>query len=545
MMVMKKFISILFSIYLIAIINVSILYSQEKTTTFKTASGGGGLSAAVNETITGDWSFTGSVSFTTVTITTLTTESTFIVDGQKQAQDLARFINDADGAVGDSSVVINKTGSIGLGLNPVIGVRITLPLENDAATPTIAFGDGNTGFYEVSDNTMAVSVAGSRRAAFTSNGFFMSTGTVGAGIAVALGARTIPNVLPSFSDNDTGIGSNYLEPDEFSLIAGGVEAMRVVETADDIAMNLYGNTDILDKGDLASESLADISDFGQATWSFTGEAAAAATNAVYTFSASGVGTITQTSGGDMAIDGVGSRWYRFDYTVSSSTVAGETVTITTAFALAAETVAVGTNGAFTIYFKSAVTPANFVLDITGASSGNFTIEDVSLKEVNGGDLTVHGDFFVGGVRSLAHLYGTMGFADSSQTIDLITGVWKKITQESDSLFSTGINRGLVFQGDSIQVPIAGDYKISWSLSGANANASDEIHIGIFINNVEEAVFGQAHQESAASTDVQAASTILNLAANAWISLRVQIVTGGDRDWIAESGDLTVEGKYAY
>ena len=155
-----------------------------------------------------------------------------------------------------------------------------------------------------------------------------------------------------------------------------------------------------------------------------------------------------------------------------------------------------------------------------------------------------GDFSRADVTSLAHIYGTMGFADSSQTIDLVTGIYENITQEGDSLFSTGINRGLLFQGDSIRVPMSGDYRIIWDVSGANALAADEIHIAIFVNNVEAAGCGEAHQESRASTDHMGGATILNILANQWIVMKVKIATAGDRDFIAEAGNVTVCGLYA-
>lgn len=155
-----------------------------------------------------------------------------------------------------------------------------------------------------------------------------------------------------------------------------------------------GDAEIYDIGDLASESLADITNFGTGNWSYTGEIVADGTDATFTWASSGVGTMTQTSG-NMTIAGVGSRWYKLAYTITNSTVAGETVTITTAFAASATELDVSSAATYTVYFKSAASPANFVISITGAGSGAFTITEISLKEVNGGDLSVHGTISVG------------------------------------------------------------------------------------------------------------------------------------------------------
>ncbi len=157
---------------------------------------------------------------------------------------------------------------------------------------------------------------------------------------------------------------------------------------------------------------------------------------------------------------------------------------------------------------------------------------------------VMNSFSVGGVTNLSHLYVTQGFADSSQTIDLVTGVYENITQEGDSLYSTGVNRGFLVLGDSVQCPVSGDYRITWCLSGANAQAQDEMHIAIFVNNVEAAGKGEAHNESGADTDNIGGMTILNITAGHWVVMRVKIVTAGDRDFVAEAGNLTIEGLYA-
>ncbi len=153
MMIMKKFISILFSIYLIAIINVNFLFGQEKTSTFKVG-GASGLNASANETITGDWSFTGSVSFVTVTITTLTATTPFKLsyDATNYATftvvaDGALTITTVDAAAAEADINLNPDGFVGIKTAvPTNDLEITVPNTSGRHGITIyVTGDGSTG----------------------------------------------------------------------------------------------------------------------------------------------------------------------------------------------------------------------------------------------------------------------------------------------------------------------------------------------------------------------------------------------------------------
>ena len=157
---------------------------------------------------------------------------------------------------------------------------------------------------------------------------------------------------------------------------------------------------------LGTESLADIADFSQATWALAGEFAVSATDAVYTFAATGNGTVTQTEANQALVPIDGNRWYRLQYTISSSTVADETFTLTTGFAASALTLD-ASDGAKTFYFEATTTPADFVFDVTGATAGAFTIEDVSLQQIQGGDVVS---------RGIVEL-NSITFADLPATVD--------------------------------------------------------------------------------------------------------------------------------
>lgn len=102
-------------------------------------------------------------------------------------------------------------------------VQLIVPQQDNAASPSIAFGDGNTGFYENADNFLSVAIAGVREFAWGAGTFQGITSGAGAIFNEATTA-TNPTLIPFNTDADTGIGSagsNIL-----SLIAGGIEGVR-------------------------------------------------------------------------------------------------------------------------------------------------------------------------------------------------------------------------------------------------------------------------------------------------------------------------------
>lgn len=109
--------------------------------------------------------------------------------------------------------------------------ELILPLDADAATPTIRFGDGDTGFHEGFDDRLEIAQAGTNRWYFTSSGspsgYFSSWGDQPT-LWATTASSTVPNITTSRGDNDTGVGSagaNIL-----SLIAGATERFQVNST---------------------------------------------------------------------------------------------------------------------------------------------------------------------------------------------------------------------------------------------------------------------------------------------------------------------------
>jgi len=99
-------------------------------------------------------------------------------------------------------------------------------VQNNATYPSLAFGDGNTGFLEESDNVLLLSIGGNKRWQFDNLTMGYST-TSGGGIYATDASATAPSLLPAISDINTGVGA--ATADALSLIAGGVEMMRLVE----------------------------------------------------------------------------------------------------------------------------------------------------------------------------------------------------------------------------------------------------------------------------------------------------------------------------
>lgn len=102
--------------------------------------------------------------------------------------------------------------------------------------PALAFGDGDSGFFEPSDDTIRVSLNGSYQFEFTGGNVFR--GSIGSGIINESPSATNPTLLPRATDFDTGSG--WPADDQYSLIAGGVEGIRITETAGAITITHAG-----------------------------------------------------------------------------------------------------------------------------------------------------------------------------------------------------------------------------------------------------------------------------------------------------------------
>jgi hypothetical protein len=95
-----------------------------------------------------------------------------------------------------------------------------------AASPTLAFGDGNTGFYETADNDLILATAGVDRFRFHSTGI-RSTNSGGFLLNTDVPTFEDPNLIPAEDDTNTGIG--WAEADALTLVSGGVPGLQLPE----------------------------------------------------------------------------------------------------------------------------------------------------------------------------------------------------------------------------------------------------------------------------------------------------------------------------
>ena len=108
------------------------------------------------------------------------------------------------------------------------GTQLILPSGSSAGLPELKIGSGQTGFFASSTTQLRITVNGTERFTITNDiiqGFLAGSGQLHNRVSSA----TVPTFTPNTNDGDTGIGGPG--GDVLSLIAGGVEALRVTEVA--------------------------------------------------------------------------------------------------------------------------------------------------------------------------------------------------------------------------------------------------------------------------------------------------------------------------
>jgi len=112
---------------------------------------------------------------------------------------------------------------------------------SSATKPSLAFGDGNTGFYESANDQISITMGGAERF-FMDTGAFKAKDAAGGALLNEAATSTNPTFIPNRTDTDTGIGSQGL--DSLDLITGGVDAIRITEVAAHCVQTHEANVDL-------------------------------------------------------------------------------------------------------------------------------------------------------------------------------------------------------------------------------------------------------------------------------------------------------------
>lgn len=102
--------------------------------------------------------------------------------------------------------------------------QVIIPQQNSATSPSLAFGDGDTGFFESIDDTVRYTRAGVNMFVIDSNGINANASS-GFRLVNETASATNPTLIPNSAAGSTGIGSNAST--QISLISGGVEKIRI------------------------------------------------------------------------------------------------------------------------------------------------------------------------------------------------------------------------------------------------------------------------------------------------------------------------------
>jgi len=184
-----------------------------------------------------------------------------------------------------------------------------------------------------------------------------------------------------------------------------VPGLLPVPSVPNFRVDRKGNMDIFDSTTVGLESLNETDFTTHVKWDVTGDFNDTGGNARYTHS-TGAGTLTQTAA-NLAVALKGNRWYKFVYTVSS-VVGTPKATIPDTVAIIGLggvpnypkqlTISDGANKV--LIFKTVASPTDFVINGTSTTIGHtFTLDDLSLKEIEDGNINLGGKLYVGSAQT--------------------------------------------------------------------------------------------------------------------------------------------------
>lgn len=122
------------------------------------------------------------------------------------------------------------------------GEHLILPQINEPLTPTLAFGDGNTGFIERVDNFLVTVINSLALCETTPGNIIRGISSDEPALLNETASDTNPTIVPAWVDGDTGVG--WRTDDIGVLIAGGLNVMEFGEAGAAPLMGFYGTAAI-------------------------------------------------------------------------------------------------------------------------------------------------------------------------------------------------------------------------------------------------------------------------------------------------------------
>ena len=286
---------------------------------------------------------------------------------------------------------------------------------------------------------------------------------------------------------------------------------------------LGGDLEIVDPNNLALESLNDGDFSSFANWSDSDDWNEGTLNYTYLHS-TGSGQLAQVSGNQAIVIEL-SKWWEFTYTVSASTSVGALACFfpSEEMALNQLNLDVSSNGTRTVVFEGTEeNNADFIIECTSDTGGDgFTLDDVTLKEVIGGNIIVAGKITGGGTGNSGLKLDGPGNAtfDRTVTIDDSGAEAFMVRQSNDSgdVFTVNAATPGVIVGGDLEVngtatPVLGSSlgirsatAILAMTTGSSVTATNLIPAGSFVvgivTRVNDLVTGPAGYDVGDGVDV--------------------------------------------
>jgi len=119
-----------------------------------------------------------------------------------------------------------------------VGEHLILPSNSNAPTPTLSFGDGDTGLYEASANIIGMAMSGSLVWVFSAASIYDGSNVTGPKIAAEVSSSTNPTLIPNRFSSTAGIGG---ASGTVSIITSGTEAIHI-DSSQKIGINVTPKT---------------------------------------------------------------------------------------------------------------------------------------------------------------------------------------------------------------------------------------------------------------------------------------------------------------